>query len=170
MGESTLALGLQPSPVGMGSWALAEIENRKANKPIHIEIFKSYLSSHNFYKTNGYWKEGIMAKLGTVTFKGSSGDSYEFNAYQWGTNFKEDYGAVYFVTKRTKKTDGGYSHTSIYVGQTEDLSTRFDNHHKQECFDSHQKNCVCIYNEQDEDTRLEIEQDLIENYDPPCNG
>lgn len=110
-----------------------------------------------------------MAKLSTVTFTGVSGTNYEFNSYPWGTSFKKDYGAVYFVTKRSKKSDGGYSHTRIYVGKTEDLSTRFDNHHKQDCFDENESNCICVYGEQDEDTRLDIEQDLIDNYHPPCN-
>jgi hypothetical protein len=111
-----------------------------------------------------------MAKLEIVTFTGISGNKYKFNVYQWGTNFKVDYGAVYFVTKRTQSSDGGYSHTRIYVGQTEDLSIRFDNHHKQDCFDRHNKNCICVYGEQDENNRLLIEQDLIETYGPPCNG
>jgi len=111
-----------------------------------------------------------MAKLSTVTFTGKSGTKYDFNVYPWGTSFKKDYDAVYFITRRTEKPDGGYSHTRIYVGQTEDLSTRFDNHHKQACFDKHKKNCVCVHREDDEDTRLDIEQDLIDNYEPPCNG
>ena len=111
-----------------------------------------------------------MAKLGTVTFTGVSGAKYEFTVYPWGTSFNKDYGAVYFVTKRTQESGGGHSHTRLYVGETEDLSTRFDNHHKQDCFDRHNKNCVCVYGEEDEDTRLEIEQDLIDNCQPPCNG
>jgi len=110
-----------------------------------------------------------MAKFGTVTFTGASEAKYEFNAYPWGTSFKKDYGAVYFVTKRDKDSKGGYSHKRVYVGQTEDMSTRFDDHHKQDCFERHSANCICVYGEQDEDTRLEIEQDLIDNYDPPCN-
>ncbi|MHC1622985.1 MAG: GIY-YIG nuclease family protein [Candidatus Methanospirareceae archaeon] len=111
-----------------------------------------------------------MAKLGTITFTGASGTDYEFNVYLWDISFKKDHGAVYIVTKRTQKSDGGHFHTIIYVGQTGDLSTRFNDHHKQECFDSNNKNCVCVYGEQDEDACLEIEQDLIDNYDPPCNG
>jgi len=110
-----------------------------------------------------------MAKLASITFTGKSGTKYEFNAYPWGTNFKKDYGAVYFVTKRTKNSEGGYSHTQIYVGQTENLSTRFDDHHKQYCFDRHGANCICVYGAQDENTRLKVEQDLINNYHPPCN-
>lgn len=110
-----------------------------------------------------------MAKLGTVTFTGKSGRKYEFNAYPWGTSFNKEYGAVYFVTKRSKNSEGGYSHKRIYIGQTEDLSTRFDDHHKQDCFDRNDANCICVHGEQDEDNRLEIEQDLINNYDTPCN-
>jgi hypothetical protein len=109
-----------------------------------------------------------MAKLGTVTFTGVSGNRYEFSAYPWRTSLKKDYGAVYFVTKRNQKSDGIY-HARIYVGQTDDLSTRFDGHHKQPCFDVHNANCICIYGELDEDSRLAIEQDLIDNYHPPCN-
>lgn len=110
-----------------------------------------------------------MAKFGTVSFTGASGKKYDFNAYSWGTSFKQSYGAVYFITKRSKNPKGGYSHTEIYVGQTEDLSTRFDDHHKQNCFNRYNANCICIYGEQNENTRLEIEQDLLDNYDLPCN-
>lgn len=110
-----------------------------------------------------------MAKLGTVTFTGQSGTDYSFNVYPIATNFKA-IGAVYFITRRTVKTDGTGSHTRIYVGQTDDLSVRFDNHHKQDCFDENNANCICIYTEEDEDTRLDIEKDLIDNYNPPCNG
>jgi hypothetical protein len=111
-----------------------------------------------------------MAKLGSVTFTGASGSKYEFNSYEFGANFKENYGAVYFITKRHQNNNGGYSHERIYVGQTEDLSTRFDGHHKQDCFDQNDANCICIHGEQSENTRLDIEQDLIDNYNPPCNG
>jgi hypothetical protein len=110
-----------------------------------------------------------MTKLGTITFTGASGTQYEFNVYTWGTDFKKDYGAVYFVTKRAKNSESGYSHTRIYLGETGDLSTRFDNHHKQKCFDQHGANCICMYGEQEENTRLKIEEDLIKNYNPPCN-
>ena len=110
-----------------------------------------------------------MAKLGTITFTGASGIEYEFGVYEWDTSFKKDYGAVYFVTKRSRNSKGGHSHTEIYVGQTEDLSTRFDSHHKQDCFDHHSANCICVHGEQNEDTRFRIERDLIDNYHPPCN-
>ena len=78
-------------------------------------------------------------------------------------------GAVYFITRRTTKPDGGGTHTHIYVGQTSDISQRLDSHHKINCFLEHNANCICIYREDNENTRVRIEADLIENYNPPCN-
>lgn len=111
-----------------------------------------------------------MAKYGTVTFNGVSGTAYTFYAYSMDTSFKKGFGAVYFITKRIEKAEGGASHTRIYVGQTGDLSDRFNNHYKQQCFNSHGANCICILGEQSEVNRLAIEEDLIAKYNPPCNG
>lgn len=43
-----------------------------------------------------------MAKIGTMTLKGNSGQSYQFNVYPFGTEFKAK-GAVYYISKRTEK-------------------------------------------------------------------
>ncbi|MAT56654.1 MAG: hypothetical protein CMF23_01625 [Ignavibacteriae bacterium] len=110
-----------------------------------------------------------MTKYGTVTFTGKSGSKYEFTIYSFDTDFKDNVSCVYFVTKRSQSSNGNHSHTRIYVGETSDLSERFSNHHKQKCFKKNNANCICIYLEKSEKTRLEIEQDLIDNYNPPCN-
>ena len=70
-----------------------------------------------------------MSKVDTITAKGASGTSYSFDVYPWSTNFNA-VGAVYLVLK--KGSDGKY--TILYVGQTGDLSERFDDHHKGTCF------------------------------------
>lgn len=109
-----------------------------------------------------------MAKYGTVTFTGASGTDYTFTAYSRDTDFNA-VGAVYFMTKRSAKPASGYSHTRIYVGQTGDLSVRPLNHHRKDCFDRKGANCVCVLPESNKQTRLAIESDLMEAYDPPCN-
>ena len=109
-----------------------------------------------------------MAKLGTISWDGASGTEYDFNVYLWGTSF-DAIGAVYVVTKRTLKSDGEGTHTEIYIGETGDLSTRFDTHHKQACFDTHDVNAICIHSEETGRRRLDIEDDLLRNYSPPCN-
>ena len=109
-----------------------------------------------------------MTKLGNIKFEGKSGKKYTFNVYTIDTEFKE-IGAVYFITKRTENKDGTGKHFRIYIGRTEDLSERFDDHHKQKCFNNNEANCICVYSESNEEKRIEIESDLIDNYNPPCN-
>ena len=110
-----------------------------------------------------------MAKIGTITLTGASGTVYDFNVYPYDTKFNS-IGAVYYVSKRTEKKDGTGSHTKIYIGQSGDLSERFDNHHKELCFEKKNANCISIYKVPYEDKRLDIEEDLIDSYEPPCNG
>jgi len=110
-----------------------------------------------------------MAKSGTITFTGASGQTYAFDIYPWGTSFKA-FAAVYAVTKRYQNSEGGYTHTVLYFGQTSDLSERFDDHHKADCLKRNGANCICIHLEESEATRIRIEKDLIPNYNPSCNN
>lgn len=106
-----------------------------------------------------------MAAEDKVTVKGVSGAQYNFEVYSWGTSFNA-VGGLYLVLK--KQPTGKYS--LLYVGQTGDLSERFDNHHKQSSFDRHGKTHIAVRGEGTEKTRLSIETDLIQNYQPVCNG
>ena len=106
-----------------------------------------------------------MKKEDTVTAKAASGASYSFDVYPWGTSFKA-LGAVYLVLK--KSLDGNY--TILYVGQTGNLSERFDDHHKNTCFSRNGRTHIGIKPESVETTRLAIETDLVRNYNPTCNG
>lgn len=114
-------------------------------------------------------EDSKMAKIGTLTLDGGSGTSYSFNVYSYDTEFRE-MGGIYYISKRTGKKDGTGSHAKIYVGQTGDLSTRFNNHHKEQCFINNDANCKSIHAESNEKKRLEIEADLIDALGPPCNG
>ena len=109
-----------------------------------------------------------MTNLGVLTLTGESGRKYAFNAYEYDTEFQA-IGAVYVLTKRVEEADGSYSHGAIYVGETGNLSTRFDNHHKETCFQTYGADCKCVRSEADEEQRRTIESDLIGAYDPPCN-
>ncbi len=111
-----------------------------------------------------------MAKVGNgMAVKGKSGQSYSFAVYTRDTEFKA-LGALYLMSKRTPKPDGGGSHQFLYIGQTGDLSNRPLNHHKKSCFDKCGADHVSVYLEPNEKKRLEIETDLIQGNDLPCNG
>lgn len=106
-----------------------------------------------------------MAAEGKVTVQGISGAQYVFDVYLWGTQFNP-VGAVYIILK--KKSDGNYD--LLYVGQTGDLSERFDAHHKKPCFDRNGKSHIGVRVESSEKQRLAIEADLTAKYKPVCNG
>jgi hypothetical protein len=104
-----------------------------------------------------------MAKIESISLKGCSGTSYEFNVYEYGTNFNS-FGAIYFISTRQKG-----KHTPIYIGITDDLSTRFNDHHKEECFIKYGSNCISVHQETSEAARKSIEEDILCYYDFPCN-
>ena len=108
-----------------------------------------------------------MARISSVSFLGKSGNKYVFNVYPIGQAFK-NLGAVYAVTRRYPNGNT-FSHDIIYIGETGDLSTRFDDHHKADCFTIHNSNCVCTHSENDEDLRLAVEDDLVKLHKPLCN-
>lgn len=110
-----------------------------------------------------------MPKISTMKFKGASGSDYDFDVYPYDSNWNENIGAVYFVTRRYQKDDQMYYHDEIYVGQTDDLKERHANHHRAQCFTKHKANALCILLESSEKKRLAIEKDLIDGRNPPCN-
>ncbi len=107
--------------------------------------------------------EGQVA-TDTIMMEGRSGAKHEFQVFSWGTDFKP-LGAVYVVLKR--RTDGRYD--VIYIGETGDLSERFDNHHQTACFTRNGKTHIGVHLESSEQRRRAIESDLIANYNTPCN-
>ena len=109
-----------------------------------------------------------MTKLATMTVAGKSGP-YSFNVYPIDTAFA-DVGAVYLVTKRTRKADGRMVHDFIYVGETDDLKERFLSHHKEDCFKRNGANCICTHRDSSATSRRKKEADLLANHKTPCNG
>jgi hypothetical protein len=105
-----------------------------------------------------------MAVQGKVSVAGASGTSYEFEVHQWGTDFK-DVGAVYLILRNG--SPGRYG--LLYIGQTGDLSERFDNHHKRTCFDRNGKTHIGVKVVSAERQRLNIESDLLRKNRTTCN-
>ncbi len=107
--------------------------------------------------------------MATVTITGDSGTKYAFDVLGLGSNFNAVAG-VYAVTDRHESAQGGYSHTVIYFGQTSDLDDRFSDHHKADCFKDHGANSLCFHADENEQSRLAKEADLIAARNPPCNN
>jgi len=104
-----------------------------------------------------------MAKIGIISLTGKGGTQYAFNIWARSDRFKA-IGVIYVMAK-----DDGSSYHLIYIGETGDASQRPFNHERKDCFDRHGANSVFIHVEGDPTTRLRIETDLRNAYNPPCN-
>lgn len=110
-----------------------------------------------------------MSRIGTIDFSGKSGHKYTFNVYPLKHDFQKEKGAVYVVTHRTVKADGLVDHNLLFIG-TISVISEISNHLKEtECLNRERANCICTYWEDNAELRVNVNDDLINQYHPPCN-
>lgn len=113
-----------------------------------------------------------LNKITTLT--GKSGNEYEFNLWTFDEfdDVKRTFTGegLYLFTKRYL-TDDGFRHRYIYLGETGDYYSRYDNHQKELCIKKNESNCIGFYSmpNSSENERLGAESDLLEAYNFPCN-
>lgn len=101
---------------------------------------------------------------------GQSGKEYSFDLYLFD-DFDDLKGyfngkGLYLFTKRENA-----AHTRIYLGKTTDYSTRYNNHHKEQCIKRKGSNCIGLHrmNNASQETIDEAEIDILEGNYFPCN-
>ncbi len=97
-----------------------------------------------------------MAKLGTFTIHGSSGNPYRLDAFPANTVWTP-ISAVYIMTHREFTAQGSASHVCLFIGQLanlQELRLPIDQ------TGDHAVNCICVLEEHSEDRRLEIVTDI----------
>jgi hypothetical protein len=104
------------------------------------------------------------AKLSVI---GKSIKDYQFVIYAINTKF-EAVGGVYIFIELDKEGDKD-DHTFIYCGKTNDLSTRFDSHHKADCIKKNNADCICVMFVDSEEERAAIEKDILDGNYFICN-
>lgn len=114
----------------------------------------------------------------SVVYKDSKGTGYKFDLYSFDTFDDIDElvkdnknSGLYIIAERYVKDCTAYSKLA-YIGETGDYSTRdYSNHHKRKKIEDAGANEFGIHTlTVSEKKRLEIEGDLIETNNPPCNG
>ena len=109
-----------------------------------------------------------MTTTQAQTFKwpGDSGIEYQYWIYPIGASFKKVPGNYVFA----EKTPAG-RWTPIYIGETGDLSERFDHHHKMRCIKWNSATHIHVHtSSSDEKARRTEETDLIMKWNPSCNA
>jgi hypothetical protein len=101
----------------------------------------------------------------TIMWDGKSGKEYKYWVYEIGHKLAAKPGNYIF----TKETDPGY-HLPIYIGETSDLSTRFLNHHQEDCITENGATHIHAHpNDGGARVRQDEETDLRRRWNTPCN-
>jgi hypothetical protein len=103
---------------------------------------------------------------GTIVWDGVSGREYTYSIYRIGTQFKAVPGNYIFARETSPRV-----FAPIYVGETSDLSERFDNHHKMPCIYRNGATHIHVHTSYGgAEARRAEEQDIRWKWNPPCNG
>lgn len=106
-----------------------------------------------------------MADPKTIDWEGKSGSTYRYWIYPIGAPLKAEPGNYVFA----RETTPNWFHP-IYIGETGDLSERFDNHHKMPCIRQNRATEICAHtSSSNRDIRLAEERDLLAKWNPACN-
>jgi len=109
-------------------------------------------------------------KKGSILFTGKSGQQYPFMVWSLDTQFNP-MGGVYFVTER-RVIKGAHlrpRHNPIFIGQTDNLASTFNEASLPDRFMEFGANCLCVHLHDDAAQRADIEKDLLGAYSTDCN-
>lgn len=108
----------------------------------------------------------------TLTLKGKSGKEYSFtlSTFDKWEDVKDGFTGhgLYLFGKYTEANN--YV-KFIYLGMASSLSTRFDNHHKEDCIKRNGANCIGIHlmNNSTPESRKAAESDILAANNFTCN-
>lgn len=107
-----------------------------------------------------------QTKTKTITWQGQSGKSYKYWVHRLPPNFVAKPGNYIFAREVSPDR-----FVPVYIGETSDLSERFDNHHKAQCIGRNGATHIHAHvNSGGEMARRSEESDLIARWRPTCNG
>ena len=100
-----------------------------------------------------------------IDWPGASGHKYRYRIYPIGQTFKAIPGNYIFA----KETES-HRWRPVYIGETSDLSERFNNHHKMTCIQRNGATHIMVHsNDAGVAARRREEADLLANHSPTCN-
>lgn len=100
----------------------------------------------------------------SIKWPGLSGNEYTYYIYDMPGSFKAQPGNYIFC----KIVNNEW--VPIYIGETSDLSDRFENHHASSCIiNSSVTHIHAHLTKGGKQVRLDEETDLRQNFDTPCN-
>lgn len=107
----------------------------------------------------------IKNSSATITIKGKDGKSYVFYIHKLPVIFEALAGLYLF----TKLLEDNKTHRYIYLGITNDLSERFNNHHKEDCIKNNGATHLSVCPITNEKERQDAEKNILAAINTICN-
>ena len=95
---------------------------------------------------------------------GASGEKYEYEIYQIGTNWNDVPGNYIFARESSPRT-----WQALYIGETESFKDRLPHHNELPCITRHEGTHIHVHINRDSQARLKEEKDLLDNMSTLCN-
>jgi hypothetical protein len=102
---------------------------------------------------------------GSLLLETAEGDRYAFDV-RWMSDPLPNVPAVYAVSRRQRRPDGGWSHKVVYLGQTDDLAQRIARHSGNALFDLHDAQAVAFLEVPELQRRRAIRDALLDANGP----
>ena len=106
-----------------------------------------------------------MNKSPEIYWKDKSGIRHRFWIYPRGTKFNKPCPGIYVYARETSP----HKWIPIYIGQAENVNVRLTDQEQQERVDQHGATHIHVSIIAQEKSRLTIEKDLIQQWNPVCN-
>lgn len=102
-----------------------------------------------------------------IVFSGHTHNLIFEGRYFFDRKFTNTFPCVYLIVQNTMQL----GNKIIYVGITEDINQRLQNHHKLFCWKKYvSSNSLYVLKSNSVSERTLIESLIIQQYNPPCNG
>jgi hypothetical protein len=105
-----------------------------------------------------------MPKLATRSLTGKSGKSYLFNVYKGNMRFNDFIPGVYYIS-----TESAGNEKAVFLGESDNVEVKLQNHELQSTFDEHQYNRISFYKNASREIREAIVEDLMPVLEPVAN-
>ena len=102
----------------------------------------------------------------TVQWPGKFGKDYEYQVFELPVNFESGFGAGNYIFAKISPQS---QWMPVYIGQTGDLSERFDEHPARLCIRRNGATHIHAHRNPNQGSQLAEELDLLVAWNPTCN-
>jgi hypothetical protein len=103
-------------------------------------------------------------KIGTTTYDGASGTSYEFSVYKKGFRFNDFIPGVFYLVRQDDDAE-----TGVFIGESDNVDPAMVHNENAACFEENNYNTICFHRVANPSKRKAAFEDLSRALTTTCN-